>query len=227
MPPTHPEPGETEREIAQVYSFYSVLARNLDPKAGLGGTLLYVGDPAESGSALLRAANIAGAASLAASADAALLRRLMREGALDFVVTSLDEALRILKNEIRKKEPVSVGVTVAIPIVEREMVDRGVQPDLLPASLATSPDRQTLLTRGARAVEPQTHPPANFQILPIPPGQPPAAFDALLFESLAPEDHLNLRWVRQAPRFLPATARRLRSIATDQLIPGASADRSR
>ena len=227
MPPARTEPTPIEREIASVYILYSALARSLDPRTGLGGTLLYAGDPAESGSALLRAANIAGAATLAASADAVNLRRLMREGALDFVVTSLDEALRILKNEIRKKEPVGVGVTVAIPIVEREMIERGVQPDLLSAGLSSSPEREAFLARGARAVEPKPNPLENFQILPIAPGQPAPALDALLLTALAPDDHLNRRWIRQAPRYLPAAARRLRSIVSDQPISNPTVVRSR
>ena len=214
MSPESTDPVPIDREIAQVYSLYAALACNLDPETGLGGALLYTADPAESGSAILRAANIAGAASLAASADAALLRRLMRESALDFVVTSLDEALRILKNEIRKREPVAVGVAIDTKAVEQEMVARGVQPDLLAPSLGSTRELQTLLDRGARPVEPLPAPPANFQILPIPPGQPPAVFDALLLESLAPEDLLNRRWLRFAPRYLPAAARRLRSICS-------------
>ena len=215
MHPAPTEPAPIESEIVQVYSLYSALALHLKPETGLGGTLLYTADPAESGSAILRAANIAGAASLAASVDSALLRRLMRESALDFVVTSLDEALRILKNEIRKREPVAVGVTVAAEAVEQEMVERGVQPNFLAPGLDNSPQLQILITRGARIVEPQHAPPSNFQILPIPPGQPAAAFDVLLLASLAPGDHLNRRWVRVASRYLPAAARRLRSIAAD------------
>jgi hypothetical protein len=52
----------------------------------------------------------------------------------DFLVTSLDEALRVLKNEIRKRETVAVCVAAAPHFIEREMQDRGVLPDLLPPS---------------------------------------------------------------------------------------------
>lgn len=212
MPLLQPDSRAIEREIESVYRLYAALARDLAPETGLGGRLLYAGDPAQSGLAFLRAANIAGAASLAASADAAALRRAMREGALDFVVTSLDEALRILKNEIRKRQPVAVGVTIAASTVESEMAGRGVQPDRIAAGLATSPALQLLLGRGAHLVEPQPLPAGSLHILPVPPGRQPAVWEAELAECLPPEDHLNRRWLRLAPRYLPAGARRLRSL---------------
>ena len=62
------------------------------------------------GRALLLAGNIAGAASLAVTADAAAQKQSIRDGVADFLVNSLDEALRILKNEVRKREPVAVCV---------------------------------------------------------------------------------------------------------------------
>src|SRR5512140_2673187 len=79
----------------------------------LGGRLLYVGELDEPGSALTVASNIAGGATLAASAQPAALRQALREGVIDFLVNSLDEALRILKNEVRKREPVAVAVSLA------------------------------------------------------------------------------------------------------------------
>ena len=59
----------------------------------------------------------------------------MRNGAIDFLVTSLDEALRILKNEIRKRQPIAVGVSVPVREIVKQMLDRGVLPDLLPPLL--------------------------------------------------------------------------------------------
>ena len=52
----------------------------------------------------------AGAATLTASASAEAGKQAMREGVVDFLVTTLDEALRILKNEVRKHETVAVCV---------------------------------------------------------------------------------------------------------------------
>ncbi len=77
------------------------------------------------------AANIAGAASLVATADRAAQKQAIRDGVADFLVNSLDEALRILKNQLRKRETVAVCVGLAPEAVEREMQERGVLPDLL------------------------------------------------------------------------------------------------
>jgi uncharacterized Rossmann fold enzyme len=211
----NPQTTEVEQAMESIYRLYAALACDLDPETGLGGKLLYVGEPAQAAMHLLRAANIAGAASIAASADAASLRRAMREGALDFVVTSLDEALRILKNEIRKKQPVAVGVSVAPEMIAREMTDRGVQPDILASGLAGNPDTRIFVERGAKILEAQaTGEPMQVIAIPSDWNQPVAEFDLQLLESLSPGDHLNRRWVRLAPRYLPAAARKLRSIAS-------------
>lgn len=120
--------------MRRVYALYAAMAATipLDAKSGLGGKLFFGGEmhPARE---MLIAANIAGAASVAASADPAAVRQAMRDGVVDFVVTSLEEALRILKNEIRKKLPVAVGVSVSPQTLMEQMLERGVLPDLLPA----------------------------------------------------------------------------------------------
>ncbi len=202
------------QEIEAVYRLYAAFAAEMDAETGCGGKLLYAGEPDQACCRLLRAANIAGAASLAASADSAALRGAMREGAIDFVVTSLDEALRILKNEVRKKQPVAVGVAVAPELVMREMLDRGVQPGLLAADLPAGPEVAEFLSRGARRIVPPAGG-AGLRVVPIPADwkRPAAEFDAQLLESLAPEDFVHRRWVRLAPRYLSADARRLRSVA--------------
>lgn len=208
-----------EDVLKTVYSLYAGFAPEMDAESGAGGKLFYAAEPDAAGCLVLRAANIAGAASLAASADAASLRKAMREGVIDFVVNSLDEALRILKNEIRKKQPVAVGVSIAPQAIEREMLDRGVQPDLLSAHMQPTPERNAFLAHGPRSIKQQLALPtgAQFQFFPIPPDwkQPAAAFDALLLDCFPPEDALNRRWVRLAPRYLPAEARRLRLVVCD------------
>ncbi len=229
--PENPEaraPGAgVAAEMLAVYRLYACMAREMDPETGLGGKLLYAGEPDAAVCRLLRAANIAGAASLAASADAPALRRAMHEGAIDFVVNSLDEALRILKNEIRKKQPVAVGLTVAPESILKEMAERGVQPDLLAPDAPALPDAQhpqsgagvgeiaEFLARGARRIEAQPLPAdKRFDFVSIPHDwkQPASAFDVRLLDRMAPGDHLNRRWVRLAPRYLPAAWRRLRLV---------------
>lgn len=212
------EKSGIEDEVEAVYRFYAALGREMDADAGLGGKLLYIGEADEAGCRLARAANIAGAASLVASGDAAGLRQAMREGAIDFVVTTLDEALRILKNEVRKREAVAVGVSAGPQALERAMVERGVQPDLLAMDLAHGAEIEVLEARGARRIAwPAIDANKGFQIFPIAPewAQRTAAFDALLLERLAPEDYLNRRWVRRAPRYLAARTRRVRGLDVD------------
>ena len=86
------------------------------------------------------AGNIAGAATLAATADIDTQKQAVRDGVVDFLVTSLDEALRILKNEIRKRNTVAVCVSASPAQIAREMLERGVQPDLLREQFTTSAD---------------------------------------------------------------------------------------
>jgi hypothetical protein len=58
------------------------------------------------------------------------MKSAMRAGYLDFVVNTLDEALRTLKNEIRQKRALSVGLIGDVNVTLTELVERGVQPDL-------------------------------------------------------------------------------------------------
>ena len=119
---------------------------------GLGGKLLYVGDLSESARPLIAAANSGGAATLVLSAQQLTLRQAQREGLIDFLVNSLDEALRIFKNEIRKRQPVAVAVSGQIQTIEAEMLERGVLPDLLPSSFGQSRLLATYLSQGARGL---------------------------------------------------------------------------
>jgi hypothetical protein len=144
----------------------------------------------------------------------------MRDGIIDFLVNSLDEALRILKNEIRKQQPVAVGVSVAPEIIVNEMLDRGVLPDLLPPpSHPSSHALDAFIAQGARRLQIPLLPPAiNLLIWPIPTeyAQRPADFDALLLEHLPPDAHAARRWLQLSTRYLGTQARRLRSLQCDE-----------
>ena len=210
-----PEISTIQQEMAAVYRLYAALAREMDAESGLGGKLLYAGDLHPDGCRLVRAANIAGAASMAASADAAALRQAVRDGVIDFLVTTLDEALRILKNEIRKRQPVAVGVAAAPQVLVAQMLERGVLPDLLPPASSDDPGLAALIAQGARRLQVQPlSPERQFLAWEIPDAwaQRAAEFDALLLERLAPGDHANRRWLRLSPRYLGTQARRLRSL---------------
>jgi urocanate hydratase len=77
------------------------------------------------------AATMAGAAYLGIEVDPERIKKRLKTGYCDFMVSTLDEALRILKNAIRKKEAVSVGLVGNCADVIPELAERGVVPDLL------------------------------------------------------------------------------------------------
>jgi Urocanase Rossmann-like domain len=131
-------------DIADVYERFAALTA-LSPNLG-GSLLLYVGLD-RSGVALAIAANIAGAGSLGLEPDLLRAKAPIRSGACDFLVNTLDEALRILKNEVRKRKAVSVVLVGGAPGVVAEMVERGVQPEIV---VGTTPGMETLEARGAR-----------------------------------------------------------------------------
>ena len=218
--PINPHPPEAHTFIAGIEQAYACLMQFASPAEApsLGGKLLFTGELDESGRILASAGNIGGAATLAASADAAILRQAMRNGAIDFVVNSLDEALRILKNEIRKREPVSVAVSIAPIAIVAEMLDRGVLPDLLPPqpqSTDDAPDLSTFIAQGAhRIAAALSRPTSRLLIWQIPTeyAQRAAAFEALLQQNLQPDEHTASRWLRQSPRYLGPQFRRLRSL---------------
>jgi urocanate hydratase len=97
----------------------------------LAGKLIVSGGMGEMGGAQPLAATMAGACFLGVEVAAERIKRQLRSGYLDFMVNSLDEALRILKNAIRKKENISVGLIGNCADVIPELADRGVLPDIL------------------------------------------------------------------------------------------------
>jgi urocanate hydratase len=212
--------------IAEVYQAYAGLmhfaAATEDPS--LGGQFLYAGELDDLGRCFAVAANIAGAATLAASTNPSALRQAQREGATDFLVNSLDEALRILKNEIRKRRPVAVAISLAPAELESEMIRRGVLPDLLPlrAALHTAAVT-TFITQGSQQVSaPSLQTERRFLIWPAPAehAQNLAAFESTLATHLEPTDYINRRWLRLSPRYLVSNVRRLRSLCCDEPTAG-------
>jgi len=92
--------------------------------------LVFAAGEGASGGGLAAAVSIAGGTSLVVDPDEAAVKRVFRSGGVDFVVNSLDEALRILKNEIRKGTPVGVAVVSEVGVVVEEMRERGVVADM-------------------------------------------------------------------------------------------------
>ena len=97
----------------------------------LEGRLIVSGGMGGMGGAQPLAATMNGAAFLGVEVDPERIKKRLKTGYCDFMVNSLDEALRILKNAVRKKEAVSVGLVGNCADVVPELAARGVLPDLL------------------------------------------------------------------------------------------------
>lgn len=185
--------------------------------SSLGGQLVYAAELDAGGSAFIVAANIAGAATLAATADLAAQRQAVRDGVADFLVNSLDEALRILKNEVRKRGTVAVCVGLATEAVEREMRERGVVPDVIRSSAQgmSSP------VSSAQQVEPA---PARQGLSTVAwsVASAPALWlpriDALILDCLAADAWVERRWLRLAPRFVGRMANRARTLRCESAV---------
>src|SRR5438309_1049701 len=97
----------------------------------LSGKLVVSGGMGGMGGAQPLAATMNGACFLGIDVDPERIKKRLKTGYCDFVVNSLDEALRILKNAVRKKENVSVGLVGNCADVIPELAERGVVPDIL------------------------------------------------------------------------------------------------
>jgi len=97
----------------------------------LEGKLVVSGGMGGMGGAQPLAATMAGACFLGIDVDAERIKKRLKTGYCDFMVNNLDEALRILKNAVRKKEAISVGLVGNCADVIPELAERGVLPDIL------------------------------------------------------------------------------------------------
>jgi urocanate hydratase len=235
-PEPDPNPASPLAFPLLVERFYASLIRQaLSAEAGLGGRLLYVGELGENGRPLMVAANIAGAASLAATADAAIQKQSIRDGVADFLVTTLDEALRILKNEIRKHEAVAVCVGASPASIEQEMVERGVAPDLVHRPGVEGAQNLALSFVGrSRTVAPLDRAKDESLLawsVEDAPAQWLPRLDAIAMERLgsdeSPSAQIARRWLRFAPRYLGRLARNVRVLRCSRPATEAIAERMR
>ena len=114
-----------QRQTLRLYG--ELLAR----RPSWAGKLVFACGEGAAGTGLAAAGCIAGGTSLVVDPDAAGVKAAMRQGGVDFVVNTLDEALRGLKNQIRQGRPLGVALIAEPEVVVEEMVERGVLPDLL------------------------------------------------------------------------------------------------
>ena len=102
------------------------------------------------GGAMSMAALWHGAAFLGMDADAGSIKRHIRTGFCDYLVTDFREAVRILRSAVHARRPVSVGLHAVPSSVLAEMIRWGVVPDLLmDSSPANAPLRLELQRWGA------------------------------------------------------------------------------
>ena len=207
-----PEALDFGAHVAEAYAKL-VACGIADPESGLGGKLFYAGEMDHEGRTLIVAANIAGAATLAASADRAAQKQAIRDGVADFLVNSLDEALRILKNQLRKRETVAVSVTMEPAAMEREMNERGVAPDLVRRDVGLATPHSALICQpnesgetGAPAFVVWRAASARHNDL--------ARLDEVALACLDADDWAARRWLRLAPRYLGRLAQGLRLLST-------------
>ena len=161
------------------------------------------------GAELALATTIAGGVFLGIEASPEKLKAAVRNGSCDFMVNTLDESLRVLKNELRKHTPLSAGLLGDADTILAEMVERGVQPDLIaesPLEIAESPLERvqsalrTLAQRGAEVLPPPGVDPAPHQVVWTAANPHDLRrIDRSALESIPLEDIVRHRWLQQAP----------------------------
>jgi urocanate hydratase len=142
----HLEPNrdETQPRILRAYT----ILHQLRPLWG-GGLIVSLGLD-QQGAALSIASNIAGAVSLAIDNNPTHIREVVRTGACDFVVNTLDEAIRVIKNEVRKRAPLSVALSADPFLILGEVLERGLSPQLFSTFLTdVVPDQTDVVTQAA------------------------------------------------------------------------------
>ena len=97
----------------------------------LSGKLVVSGGMGGMGGAQPLAATMNGGGFLGIDVDPERIKRRVKTGYCDVMVTSLDEALRILKNALRTREATSVGLVGNCADLIPELAKRGVVPDIL------------------------------------------------------------------------------------------------
>ena len=191
-----------------------------------GGALIIACGLNPQGAALALASNIAGAVSLNVEDDPAALKEALRTGSCDFIVNTLDEALRAMKNEVRKHRPLSVGLQGNPAHILEELLERGVSPQLF-ADLTNNPAHHkaahSFQSSGALIVRFDSNPgfeadgaidadalidtfvhPRHWHLRSFALDTPAAlrAFEAQALSLITEDDSFRRRWLQSAPRIL-------------------------
>jgi urocanate hydratase len=204
--------SETEPSQAEVYRRYVQLqaigGQRFNGDVGLGGLLLTCVGFGRSGAEMALAMVISGGTFLGIDPSTEHLKAAVRNGSCDFMVNTLDESLRVLKNELRKKNALSVGLLGEAAAMLPAMVERGVQPDLV-AEIGTSNREPALLTfveRGAINVDAATtvRSGASDYVELVWTAASLAdmrRMDELALQQLPADDRIRRRWLQHAPAY--------------------------
>jgi len=176
-----------------------------------GRLVLSVGFGVE-GAELALATAIAGGTFLGIESDPQRLKVAVRNGSCDFMVNTLDEALRVLKNEIRKGTPLSTGLVGSAGDLLLAIVERGVQPDLIADnSWSENPEQpdefqqalNQLVERGAEKLSANDIKDQEIlsfgEVLWIAANpQDLRRMDTIALETIPPKDWIRRRWLEHA-----------------------------
>jgi hypothetical protein len=176
-----------------------------------GALILNIGlDP--QGAALSLASNIAGAVCLTLEQDHTLLRESQRTGSCDFIVNTLDEAIRVMKNEIRQHKPLSVGLEGNPTTAPKQILERGLAPQLFASAKAHPEAASHFQKTGAllidfedpslieAAITPHQWQLQTFTFKSL---TELRTFDTRATALLEPQVQLRRKWLQTVPRILP------------------------
>ena len=180
-----------------------------------GGQLVFTYGGGSSATGLPAAVSIAGGTTLALDPDATTAKSIFRQGGVDFVVNTLDEALRVLKNEIRQHRPLGVTLIAEVEPVLIEMAERGVLPDLHVSidSPSQAPGKQQLRLISREGIVVPTPELAAWlearnwseSTIASTPENPPRALDAQRLAELPPDDTIRRTWLQRISHYQPST----------------------
>ncbi len=155
----------TQGILQGTYETFGAAAR-LHFGGSLAGKLVVSGGMGGMGGAQPLAATMNGGAFLGIDVDPERIKRRVKTGYCDVLVTDLDEALRILKNAVRKREAASVGLVGNCADLIPALARRGVVPDLLTDQTSAHDPLHGYIPRGytvEQAAELRRRDPADYQ----------------------------------------------------------------
>src|SRR3990167_1349080 len=114
----------------------------------LSGKWILTGGLGGMGGAQPLAATMAGACMLAVECDPTRIKKRLETGYLDYMTTSLDEALELIKKHCEAKTPYSVGLLGNAAEIFPEILKRGIKPDIVTDQTSAHDPLNGYLPRG-------------------------------------------------------------------------------